>query len=410
MSSALEDLMVVEIAGAAAVPMAGRLLADWGADVIHIENPNTGDALRHVQASAGEVGTIGGGAATIALSDIPYVMLNYNRGKRSLTVDLSTEQGQEIVHRLLEKADVFLSNMRPYEMEKWNLKYDTVNRQNPGLIYASMNGYGQNGEERNAPGYDAIAAWSRTGASNLVQAEGFRPAFMDNVAGLCLAYGIMTALYMREKTGTGQEISLSLFQTGVFQISYDIAGALVTGKNYEEWGITSRENLPNVLALPYRTKDERIIRLSILQPDLYWSRFCSAIEREDLENDPRFESFVPRSENHAVLLEILDAVFLGKTLDEWRPRLNKAGIPWSPVQTLQEVVKDPQARANDFFVPLDHPAHGHVEVVANPIKLSKTSHTVKADPEFGQHTEEILLENGYTWDDIENFKQNKIIL
>jgi crotonobetainyl-CoA:carnitine CoA-transferase CaiB-like acyl-CoA transferase len=409
MSFTLEDIKVIEIAGAAAVPMAGRLLADWGADVIRIEHPATGDAMRHVQASAALAGTMGSGGATIALSDIPYEALNYHRGKRSLTVDLSQERGQEIIHRLLETADVLLSNKRPYEMAKWRLEYDTLSQLNPRLICASMNGYGQKGADRNAPGYDIIAAWARTGAQDLVQAAGFRPAFIDNMGGMSLACGIMTALFVRERTGTGQEVCLSLFQTGVFQISYDVAGALVTGENYDEWGAHSREDLPNALALPYQTKDGRTLRLCLLQPDLYWSKFCRGIGREDLEHDPRFASFVPRIENHVDLLHILDEVFLSKTLDEWRPRLNEAGIPWSPVQTLQELVNDPQARANDFFVPLDHPTYGRIEVVANPIKLSKTPATVKVAPEFSQHTEEVLLEYGYSWDDIEQLKQGKVI-
>jgi crotonobetainyl-CoA:carnitine CoA-transferase CaiB-like acyl-CoA transferase len=409
MASTLEDIKVIEIAGAAAVPMTGRLLADWGADVVRIEHPATGDAMRHVQASAALAGTMGGGATTIALSDIPYEALNYHRNKRSLTIDLSQERGQEIIHKLVEKADVLLSNMRPYEMEKWKLEYDTLSQLNPRLIYASMNGYGQKGADKNAPGYDIIAAWARAGMQDLVQATGFRPAFVDNVAGMSLAFGIMTALFIRERTGIGQEVSLSLFQTGVFQISYDVAGALVTGKNYDEWGITSREDFPNVLTIPYQTRDGRTLRLAILQPEIYWSRFCQGIGREDLEHDPRFASFATRIENHVALLRILDEVFLSKTLDEWKPRLNEAGVPWSPVQTLQELVNDPQARANDFFVPLDHPTYGHIEVVANPIKLSKTPTTVRMAPEFGQHTEEVLLENGYTWDDIEQFKQGKVI-
>jgi crotonobetainyl-CoA:carnitine CoA-transferase CaiB-like acyl-CoA transferase len=409
MTTTLEDIKVIEIAGAAAVPMAGRLLSDWGADVVRIEHPATGDAMRHVQASAALAGTMGGGATTIALSEIPYETLNYNRNKRSLTLDLSQERGQEIVHKLVEKADVLLSNMRPYEMAKWKLEYETLSQLNPRLIYASMNGYGQKGADRNAPGYDIIAAWARSGAQELLQASGFRPAFIDNVGGMSMACGIMTALFIRERTGLGQEVSLSLFQTGVFQISYDVAGALVTGKNFDEWGITDREDFPNVLSIPYQTKDGRTLRLCILQPDLYWSKFCRSIEREDLEHDPRFATFAAKIENNVALLHILDEVFLSKTLDEWRPRLNEAGIPWSPVQTLQELVNDPQARANDFFVPLDHPTYGRIEVVANPIKLSKTPATVKTAPEFGQHTEEVLLEHGYTWEDITKFKEEKVI-
>jgi crotonobetainyl-CoA:carnitine CoA-transferase CaiB-like acyl-CoA transferase len=409
MISRLEDLKVVELAGAAAVPIAGRLMADWGADVIHIEHPVTGDTLRHVQASAGATGMIGGGAATIALSEIPYVMMNYNRGKRSLAVDLSFEEGRAIVRRLVDRADVFLSNLRPYEMEKWQLEYNRVSLSNPRLVYASLNGYGKKGPERDAPGYDAIAAWARTGTQHLVQAEGFRPAFLDNVGGMSLLCGVMTALFIRERTGMGQEVSMSLFQTGVFQISYDVAGALATGMNFEEWGISAREDLPNALAVTYCTADGRTIRLAILQPDLYWSRFCHAIGRQDLEQDKRFSSFLPRVENHRALLEILDEVFAAKTLDEWRSRLNGAHIPWSPVQTLQELVADPQARANNFFVPFDDPVHGRVEVVANPINLSRTPAEVRPVPECGQHTEEVLLENGYTWDDIEALKVKKVI-
>lgn len=409
MSLSLENIKVIEIAGAAAVPMAGRLLSDWGADVVRVEHPITGDAMRHVQASAKLAGTIGSGATTVAISNIPYEALNYNRNKRSITLDLSLSYGQKIIHKMIEKADVLLSNMRPYEMKKWQLQYETLSQINSKLIFGSLNGYGQKGAERNAPGYDSIAAWARAGMQDLVQASGFRPALIDNVAGMSLAYGVMTALYMRERTGMGQEVSLSLFQTGVFQTSYDIAGALVSGKNYDAWGVTSRDELPNVLAATYKTKDRRTIRLGILQPDRYWIKFCEGIGRKDLENDQRFSTFTARIENSIKLLHILDEVFMSQTLDEWRSRLDKVGIPWAPVQTLQEVVNDPQARANDFFASLDHPTFGRVEVVANPIKLSKATTTVKTAPEFGQHTEEVLLENGYTWDDIEQFKKEKVI-
>jgi len=138
--------------------------------------------------------------------------------------------------------------------------------------------------------------------------------------------------------------------------------------------------------------------------------FCRAIEREDLEHDPRFEPLEPMIENRAALMHILDEIFLSKTLDEWKPRLNEEGLPWSPVQNLPEVVNDPQARANDFFVSYDHPTYGRIEVVANPINLSKTPATVRTPaPEFGQHTEEVLLEYGYTWEDIAQLKENKVI-
>jgi len=166
--------------------------------------------------------------------------------------------------------------------------------------------------------------------------------------------------------------------------------------------------MPNALMNTFQTSDERWLLLCILQPDRYWTALCRAIGREDLEHDPRFGSFMPRLENHAALLEILEEVFRSRTLEEWKHRL--AGIPFSPIQDLAEVVADPQARANDFFVPFEHPAHGAVEMVASPIRLSKTPAAIRTRaPEFGEHTEEVLLELGYGWDDIARFKQEGVI-
>ena len=158
----------------------------------------------------------------------------------------------------------------------------------------------------------------------------------------------------------------------------------------------------------YQTKDGRWLLICVLQPDRYWSRFCQAIERPDLEYDPRFESFEPRIENHVALYHILEEVFLTKTLDEWKSRLR--GIPFAPFQNFVEVINDPQARANDFFVPFDHPTYGRIEVVASPIKLSKTPATIRLPaPEFSQHTEEILLELGYNWGEISRLKDKNVI-
>ena len=158
----------------------------------------------------------------------------------------------------------------------------------------------------------------------------------------------------------------------------------------------------------YRTRDQRWLLLCLLQPDRYWSALCRAIGRQDLEHDPRFASHFPRLQNHVALIEILDAVFATKTLDEWKECLT--GIPCAPIQKLTEVITDPQAHANDMFVSLDHPQHGRLEVVGPPFHLSRTPATVRTPgPEFGQHTEEVLLECGYTWDDLEQFKRDRVI-
>jgi len=247
---------------------------------------------------------------------------------------------------------------------------------------------------------------------HLLQVPGTHPSqpplgLGDNVTGLALACGIMTALFIRETTGVGQEVDVSLFQTGVYALALDIAGSLVTGQDRQQ---VDRQDIANALVNSYRTKDGRWLFLGVSQVDLYWSTFCRAIERKDLEYDPRFASFEPRIENHVALFHILEEVFLSKTLGEWKIRLDNAGLPWAPVQNLPEVTADPQARANDFFVSYDHPTYGRIEVVANPIKLSKAPSKVRMPaPELGQHTEEVLLEYGYTWEDIARFKEQGVI-
>ena len=168
--------------------------------------------------------------------------------------------------------------------------------------------------------------------------------------------------------------------------------------------------VPSPVLETYQVKDGRKLKINIMQPDRYHPRICRAIGRQDLIEDPRFATHEPRVKNAGELYEIMRDAFLTKTLDQWRPLLNDEEIPWAPEQTFREVINDPQARANDFFVPFDHPSHGPMEVVANPIKLSETPSTIRLPaPEFSQHTEEILLEIGYSWDEISRFRDEGVI-
>ena len=435
MAHALEGIKVVDVSQVIAVPMAARHLADFGAEVIHVENPFTGDSWRSFQAGAP------GGNAGVP-SEVNYNWETFNRNKRSITLDLSQERGQKILCKLVEKADVFVTNLRLWERQKFGVDYDTLRQLNPKLIYGSLTGYGKNGPDRNAPAYDHTAAWYRAGIVHMlsgVAGVGFRAGFVDTVAALALFAGVMTSLYVREKTGVGQEVDLSLFNIGIYQLSFDIAGALVTGMDFKDLvpeqllrdeellkrrdelmadAETAIDNLrkffqqhaPNPLVLDYKTKDERIIHMNVLQPDRYWSRVCQAIGQPSLEHDPRFDSYESRVENHLDLYHILREFFESKTVDELTKCLNQAGIPFGPQQKLSEVINDPQARANDCFVPFNHPAYGRIEVVANPIRLSETPATLRMPaPEFSQHTEEVLLEIGYNWDDIAQLKQQGVI-
>ncbi len=406
MVPALGGIKVIDVSQVAAVPMATRHLGDFGADVIHVEHPVRGDFWRAYQAGIAQ-GTQG------VPSRINYNWENFNRNKRSLTIDLSHDEGRKIIYRLIETADVFVTNLRMYEREKFRLQYDPLSRLNPRLIYASLTGYGKEGPDRDSPAFDATSYRARSGVMHMMSGSdgspgGFRPAFGDNLAGMSLFAGIMTALYVRERTGTGQEIDTSLLHNGVYQISFDVAGALVTGRDYDEWRGRTTADIPNVLEMVYRTQDDRLVCLNCVQPDKYYAAVCHAIDRDDLTDDPRFSTFEPRIKNKIALYEILVEAFSQKTLGEWRRRM--VGIPFSPAQNLLEIIDDPQARINNFFVTYDHPAYGTMRGVANPIKMSKTPATIRMPaPEFGQHTEEILLEYGYTWEDIGRFKELRVI-
>ena len=412
MALALEGIKVVEAAQVAAAPMAARHLADFGADVIHIEPPATGDSFRAFMPGS----TVLGGAPDTATGAeyINYCWENYNRNKRSLALDLSQETGREIIYKLLTDADVFVTNLRMFEREKFRLEYETLHKLYPRLIYGSLTGHGKEGPDKNNPAYDANSYWSRGGPGYLFSIPMVPPfidggAFGDNVAALGLAFGIMTALFTRERTGVGQEVDLSLFHTGIYQMSFFLSGTYATGLDYEDWArVRTREDALSPLIVPYQTKDSRWLVLAMPQSERWWPRFCQAIEREDLEHDPMFESLEARIENHTALFHILEETFLSKTLEEWKPRL--VGIPFSPYQNFLEVINDPQARANDVFVPVDHPTHGRMELIANPVKLSETPATIRMPaPEFSQHSEEVLLEHGYTWEDIARFKEQGVI-
>ena len=295
------------------------------------------------------------------------------KGESPLT--WTPRQGREIIYKLIEQADVFISNLRPYELEKFKLEYDTLKKINPRLIFASLTGYGLTGPDRNSPGYDIISYWSRAAIPYLLDALGFRPAIGDNLGGLMLAFGIMSALFVRERTGIGQAVDTSLFKLGVFQMSFDISGALVEKKEFTEFKPKGREDSMNPLVGMYPTKDGRAFVLMCLLPDLYWPKVCRALGREDLIHDPRFHTFEARAENRMELFKIFDERFMSKTMAEWKPIF--AEIPSAPIQNLLEVINDPHARANDYFVTLDHPNYGPMEVIAPPVKFSETPATVQ---------------------------------
>ena len=403
MTGPLEGISVIDMGFWVAGPSVAGLLADWGADVIKIEPP-TGDPLRGVFAAAAasrKWDTSG--------RNPPFEL--DNRGKRSIAVDLHAEEGRRIAISLIEKADVLVTNLRPQARERLALSYDDVKEANPRLIYCEVTGYGSEGAERNRAGYDVGAFWSRAGVAATLTPEGqalpLQPgAYGDHVVGQSAAGAVCAALVARARTGQGQRIGVSLMRTGIFTMGWDTSIALQ--------GIRirppDRANLPNPLVNCYQASDGGWLWLLLVEADRHWPNFCHAIGRDDLTEDPRFVDIGIRRKNAAELIKDLDAVFATRTRDEWGAIFDRESVWWAPVQTLNEVIKDPVAHAAGAFIDVPGP-DGPVKMVASPADFYGTPAQPRGlAPEIGQHTEEMLLELGYDWEQITALKERSVIL
>jgi len=400
MAGILEGIKVLDMGHVVAVPAAGATMADWGADVLKIE-PLTGELARGL---VGRLLKMTGGEFNW------YIQL-LNRNKKGLALDLKTEEGKDILYKLVQKSDVFMSNYELNTLNKLGLDYDTLNQLNPKIVYAILTGYGTEGPDRNERGFDYAAAWARSGAMYMIGEPGSDPppqrgGMMDRVVGAHMVGGILAALLHREKTGKGQKLEFSLYHTGVWTLAEDIQPALLDTPPTKH----DRTKALNPLWNSYRTKDERWFWLAMLQSDPSWPDFCRAIERQDLESDQRFNSMEARAEHCEELINIIDDILASKTSNEWERAFKKHNVIYGRVASPTEVTTDPQALANGFFADLHHPAK-EARIVTTPVKFCQNPASVRAPaPEVGQHTEEVLLDLGYTWDDITDLKEKGIIL
>jgi len=416
MSSVLDGLKVLDMGHVVAVPAATATMADWGADVLKIE-PLTGEFARGInlikkenlpeELAEGLIGKL----VDIDGGEFSWYVHLLNRNKKSLAVDVKTEHGREIVYKLVENTDVFLTNYEAATIDKLKMDYKTLVQHNPKLVYGLLTGYGTKGPDRNERGFDFAAAWARSGAMYMVGEPGSIPppqrgGMMDRTVGAHIVGGIMAALYHREKTGEGQKLEFSLYHTGVWTLAEDIQPAVL--------GITpakhDRTNAGNPLFNSYRTKDDRWFWLAMLRSDDSWSDFCRAVEREDLVNDERFKDMEARFWNNGELIGIIEDILSTKTLKEWEEVFTRHNCIYGTVASPMEVAHDPQALANDFFPSLH--LHGtEARTVATPVKFCQKPGSVRAPaPETGQHTEEVLLGLGYSWEDIANLQEQGIIL
>jgi crotonobetainyl-CoA:carnitine CoA-transferase CaiB-like acyl-CoA transferase len=402
MPGPLDGVRVVELTMFQQGPVAGTKLGDLGADVIKVE-PLTGDPARGFMRIIGTM---------VGLKGRNYYFENHNRNKRSIALDLKTEGGLEVFLKLIDRADVFLTNLSIEAPIKMGIGPEALLKRNPRLIYAQASGWGRKGPDANGLSFD----YTGIGRSGLMMSCGERgsppaqilPGLGDELGGMVCAWAVCAALYAREKTGKGQLVDTSLMGSVMCMLSLVLSAPAILGQEFPR---EIRTEAGNPIYNHYRAKDDKWFILAHLQPDRYWPNVCRALGMPELENDPRFNSIEARGENAKELIAIMDKKFATKTREEWFEIFKKEGIIYSPIQSPTEVVNDPQASANEYVTWFDHPVLGRTKVVGFPWDFSQTPASVRREaPEFGQHTEEILLELGYTWDDTTKLKDEKVIL
>jgi crotonobetainyl-CoA:carnitine CoA-transferase CaiB-like acyl-CoA transferase len=380
-----EGLKVLDCASFIAAPAAATVLSDFGAQVIKIEPPGTGDPYRNLPNLPG-----------YPHSPHNFAWMLESRNKRSLALDLSKPEGQAVLHRLAGEADVFITNFPPAVRERLGLTYAKLAPLNERLIYASFTGYGEKGEEANKPGFDSNAYWARSGLMDLVRADTTTtPArsvagMGDHPCAMALYGAIVTALYKRERTGKGSHVSSNLMANGIWANGI-LAQAKLVGAKFGER--RPREHALNAVTNHYRCKDGRWLILSLLNEDRQWPTLARCLEREDLVSDPRFATKPDRHQRSLELIKLFDEIFATKDLAEWRKILDGNGLVFGVVGILDDIPHDQQMIDNEVLVPREGDG---MLTINSPIFIdgSKKVQPRRA-PDIGEHSDEVLREAGY---------------
>ena len=391
MKAPLAGIRVIEAATWLAAPSAAALLADLGADVVKIEPPG-GDPWRHFDTSS------------MGFEEPSAIQKGFefdNRGKRSIAIDLRQPGAPELVRRLCEDADVFVTNLM--QRERWGIDAETLRAANPALIHAAVSGYGEQGPAADREGFDYAAFWASSGIMGLSGEPSSPPPFCrtgqgDHATALNLLSAILVALRLRDQSGEGQSVEVNLMQTGLWTIGADAAVAAVSGEQPRRY---DRSRPWNPIRNSYQTRDGRWLLLGMTQADRFWPRFVAMIGEPAWALDPRFADLASRKRHAAELRERIEELIASADLAEWARRLDEAELVWAPVVTLPEALADPQMEANGMLEEVEHPEAGAYRTLSAPFRISGAQTGVRGPaPAPGEHTGEVLAELGLDSDEI----------
>ena len=405
MKAILKGVKVVEVAAWTYVPMAGAVLAEWGAEVIKIEHPEHGDPQRGLINS----GLVPGGGSVNHMMEVP------NRGKKSVGLDLASPAGHEVLLKLVAEADVFLTNFLPTGRRKLGIDVADLRAVNPDIIYARGSAGGQRGPEAERGGYDLATFWARGGSADIGTPAEMEypvlqpgPAYGDVLGGVTLAGGVVAALLHRKCTGEAMVVDNSLLAMGMWATGATLAGAALFG--LERLPSRRHDEVPNPLVNYYRTKDDRYLLLNMLQYERFWPELMIAAGHPELATDPRFATGEAMAEHRGECIAVLDKIFAERTYAEWKSALADIRGVWAPVQRASEIIEDPQAKANGYLVDVEAADGSSFRLVPSPLQFDETPPVLTRAPDHGEHTDEVLQELGLTTEEILELKVQGAVL